>query len=82
MHGIYIYAHARFDDLDLMQGHSGSAKATFQCSIILTTKQAISIELPTTVDHFLHDLDFANMYYVWLEHLFFLLRAFRVQIKC
>ena len=37
--------------LTLMQGHSGSAKAKYERRIISTTKQAISIRLPTTVGH-------------------------------
>ena len=34
------------------RGHRGSAKTTIQCWIILTTKQATSIKLATTVGHF------------------------------
>ena len=49
--------------LTLMQGHNGSAKATNQCWIILTTKQTVSIKLATTVGHFLRDLDFENVLY-------------------
>ena len=45
-----------------MRGHSGSAKGRIQCLIILTTKQATSIKLATTVGHFVRDLDFANIY--------------------
>ena len=50
--------------LTLMQGHSGSAKAKNQRCMLSATKQAISIELATTVGHFLLDLDldFANVY--------------------
>ena len=33
--------------------------------IILTTKQVISIKLATMVGHFLHDLDFENIYMAW-----------------
>ena len=38
-----IYAHARLDDLDLVQGHSGSAKTNNQRCMLWATKQAISI---------------------------------------
>ena len=50
--------------LTLMQGHSGSAKARNQRSMLSATKQAISIKLATKVGHFLRDLDldFANVY--------------------
>ena len=34
----------------------------FSDGIISTTKQATSIELTTMIGHFLHDLDFANVY--------------------
>ena len=63
MHG--ISANARFNDLTLMQSHSGLAKAKIQCWIISTTKQATSIKLATTVVHFLRDLDFENVYMAW-----------------
>ena len=44
--------------------HSGSTKAKNQCCVLLATKQAISVQLATTVGHFLCDLDldFANNY--------------------
>ena len=54
------YAHASSMNLTVMQCHSGDAKA-----IILTTNQATSIKLSTTVGHFLGDLDFANDYMAW-----------------
>ena len=46
----------------LIQCHSGLAKAKIQCWIILTTKWATSIKLATNVGHFLHDLNFKNVY--------------------
>ena len=55
-----VYAHARFDDLDLdARSQSGSAKAKNSA-----TKQAISIKHGTTVGHIFCDLDldFANVY--------------------
>ena len=59
MDALYIYPHAHFYDLDLMQGHSGSAKpkAKSQQCMLSATKQAISIKLATMVGHFLRDLD-------------------------
>ena len=61
MHG--IQAHARFDGL----GHwckvtVGQQMQTNQRLIISTTKQATSIELATTVGHFVSDLDFETVY--------------------
>ena len=49
----HICWHAHFDDLDAM------SKA------ISIYKQAISIKPATTVNHFLRDLDFANIYRAW-----------------
>ena len=46
--------------LTLMQGRSGSAKATNQDCMLSASKQAICIKLPTKVGHFLRDLDLAN----------------------
>ena len=43
-------------NLTLMQGHSGSAKAKNQRCTLSATKQAKSIKLATTVGHFLLDL--------------------------
>ena len=61
-----IYARARFNDLTLMQGHSGSAEANNQRCMLSATKWAIGlhIKLATTVGYFLRDLDldFANVY--------------------
>ena len=67
MHGIWWYAHARVDDLDLDAGHSASAKAKNQQWMISTTKQAMkSIKLATTTEgHFLCDRDFENVYMAW-----------------
>ena len=48
--------------LTLMQGHSGSPKANNQRCILSATKQAIRLKHATTVGHFLHDLDFTNVY--------------------
>ena len=50
--------------LTLVQGHSGTEKAKKQRWIISTTEQAISIKLAATVDHFVRDLDFANVYMI------------------
>ena len=47
--------------LTLMQGHSGSTKPKNQCWIILTTKQAVSIKLPT----FFMWKHFENIYMAW-----------------
>ena len=44
--------------LTLLQGHIGRQKKTNQRRIISATKQAISIELATSVGSCLHDLDF------------------------
>ena len=57
--------------LNLMQGHSWSAKANNQRSMLSATKQALSIKLSTTVVSrpFLCDLDFAN---ISLDHLVFI----------
>ena len=52
--------------LTLMPGHNGFVKAKNQHCMLLVTKQAItwiSIKRFTTVGHFLHDLDFANIVY-------------------
>ena len=43
--------------LILMQGHSGLAKVKNQYCMLSATKQAIIIQLATTVGHFFHDLD-------------------------
>ena len=51
--------------LTLMQCHSGLSKAKSQCCMPTANKQAISIELATTVGHFLRDLYFANVYMAW-----------------
>ena len=50
--------------LPLMQGHSGSAKTKHQRCMLLETNHAISINIATTVGHFLRDLDldFATVY--------------------
>ena len=61
--------------LNLMQGHSGLAKAKNQRCMLSATKQVwISIKLATTVGHFLRDLnlDFENMY-IWLVQLVFVI---------
>ena len=53
--------------VSMMQGHSGSAKAKQSALNYLdcvTTNQAPSIILATTVGHFLRDLDFENVYMV------------------
>ena len=54
-----LYVHAHFDDLDL---DARSTKAKNQHCMLSATKQAIRIKLATTVGHFLHDLDFTNVY--------------------
>ena len=61
---MYNYVHARFDDVDLVQFHSGSAKAKNQCCMILSAIKRASMQLATTVGHFLRGLDlgFANVY--------------------
>ena len=53
--------------LTSMKGDSGSVKAEKnQRLVILTTNQAISIKLATTVSLlFLHDLDIGNVYMAW-----------------
>ena len=51
--GIYIYAHADFDYLDLdARSQWVSRGKTIQYCHISTTKQAINITLPATVDRF------------------------------
>ena len=61
----YHNAHARFEDLDLDARSQWDGKGKIQCWIISTTKQVISIQLATMVGHFLHDLDFENIYMAW-----------------
>ena len=51
-------AHARFD---ARSQWVNKGKQISVC-MLLATKQAISIKLTTTVGHFLHVLDFANVY--------------------
>ena len=52
-----------FMTLNLMHGHSGSAKETSQCCMLSAAKQAISIKLAIKVGCFSHDHDlyFANV---------------------
>ena len=49
--------------LTLIQGHSGLARANYQLCMLSATRQAISMELATTVSHYVCDLDldFANV---------------------
>ena len=58
--------------LTLMQGHSGSANAKNQRSMLSASKQAISISAAAVGDYFLRDLDFdfANVYMPWQSCLF------------
>ena len=53
--------------LTLMQGHSGSAKATILGWIISTTKPATGIKLSTTVGHFGGTLTLRT--FIWLDQL-------------
>ena len=60
-----LYAHARFNDLDLDARSQwiGNGKLNQRC-MLSATKQAISIKLATAVGHFIRDLDldFATFY--------------------
>ena len=58
MHGIYMLMLVL---VTLMQGHSGSGKAT-KISVELSRQQRMqqALKLAAMVDHFLRDLDFAN----------------------
>ena len=57
----YKYAPARFDDLDL-DARSQQRQKKNQRWMLSATKQAINIELATTVDHFLRD---KHVYMAW-----------------
>ena len=62
----------------LMQGHSGSAKANSQRSMLSTTEQAITIKLATTVGLFPpFYMTLTSQRFIWLYHpvLVFLLLA-------
>ena len=55
--------------LIVMQGHSGSAKATIQCWIISTTKPATRIKLATTVSDLFFYGTLTLQTFIWLDHL-------------
>ena len=54
--------HGPFDDLDLDARSWWVDKGENSLLIVSTTKQATSFQLATTVDYFLRDFDFTNMY--------------------
>ena len=59
-----VYAHARFDDLDLDARSHWVDEGKNQCCMLSAAKQAVSILLATMIGHFLCDLDlvFANVF--------------------
>ena len=63
-----LYAHARFDDLDLaaMSPWVGKIKNNQRC-MLSATMQAISIKLARTVGHFYVTLTFQT--FIWLDQL-------------
>ena len=63
----------------LVQGHSGSTKATNQRWIISTTKQAISIKLVTTVSHFYVTWTLKTII-LWLGHLVMMCRPIHCNV--
>ena len=66
-----IYAHARFDDLDLdARSQWVSRGKMYELIIISTTRQVISIKLATTLGHVWPDLDIENLYMAWPACLF------------
>ena len=68
---IYIYIYTLLlVSTTLTQGDSWSKKAKNERWLILTTKQAISIKVATTVGHFLCDHDFENLYMAWSTFFF------------
>ena len=71
----YIYAHARFDDLDLDGSSQWIGRKKNQRWIISKTKQVMSITLATTVGQYFFHMTWASKIFIWLDQLvYFILR--------
>ena len=69
-----IYAHARLYDLDLDSRSQWVGKATNQRGMLSATREAISIQLATTVGYCLRDLDLDLKTFILLTNLFFVFK--------
>ena len=74
-----MYAHSRFDDLDLDESHSGSGKANIQRLIISTNKHVTSIELATPIGHFFY-VTMTLQTFIWLDSLVFYFSCFQAAV--